>query len=41
MSSKIKPTNANGKVLTLEHGDASTTLYVKQSGIGNTGWVAK
>jgi hypothetical protein len=30
-----------GAIATRRDGGASTTLYVKQSGTGNTGWVAK
>lgn len=30
-----------GSVYLRTDGGASTTLYVKQSGAGNTGWVAK
>jgi hypothetical protein len=30
-----------GSLWTRTDGGASTTLYVKQSGTGNTGWVAK
>lgn len=30
-----------GSLYTRLDGGASTTLYVKQSGTGNTGWVAK
>ena len=30
-----------GTLYLRENGGASTTLYVKESGTGNTGWVAK
>ena len=30
-----------GTVYTREDGGAATTFYVKESGTGNTGWVAK
>ena len=30
-----------GSLFLRTNGGASTTLYVKQSGVGNTGWVAK
>lgn len=30
-----------GKLYTRDDGGAGTTLYVKESGAGNTGWVAK
>lgn len=30
-----------GRVYTRTDGGAGTTLYVKESGTGNTGWVAK
>lgn len=30
-----------GSIFTRTDGGASTTLYVKESGVGNTGWVAK
>lgn len=30
-----------GSLFTRTDGGASTTLYVKESGTGNTGWVAK
>ena len=30
-----------GSVYTRTNGGAGTTLYVKESGTGNTGWVAK
>lgn len=30
-----------GSMYTREDGGAATTLYIKESGIGNTGWVAK
>jgi len=30
-----------GRLYTRTDGGASTTLYVKESGTGNTGWVAK
>ena len=34
-------TGAVGSTVTRTDGGASTTLYVKQSGTGNTGWIAK
>lgn len=34
-------TAAIGSLWTRTDGGASTTLYVKESGTGNTGWVAK
>ncbi len=34
-------TAAIGSMFTRTDGGASTTLYVKESGVGNTGWVAK
>lgn len=34
-------TAAVGSLYTRTDGGASTTLYVKESGTGNTGWVAK
>lgn len=34
-------TAAIGSLYTRTNGGASTTLYVKESGVGNTGWVAK
>jgi len=34
-------TGAVGSMVTRTDGGASTTLYVKQSGTGNTGWIAK
>lgn len=30
-----------GSIYTRSDGGANTTLYVKESGTGNTGWVAK
>jgi len=30
-----------GSLYTRLDGGANTTLYVKESGVGNTGWVAK
>jgi len=30
-----------GKLFINSLGGASTTLYVKESGVGNTGWIAK
>jgi len=30
-----------GSIFTRTNGGANTTLYVKESGAGNTGWVAK
>ena len=74
MASKIKLSNANGKIVTIENNDsnmsditlqygvgtpegvisggvgsifirtdggAGTVLYIKETGIGNTGWIAK
>lgn len=34
-------TAAKGSFFTRTDGGANTTLYVKESGSGNTGWVAK
>ena len=34
-------TASPGRIYTDSDGGASTTLYVKESGTGNTGWVAK
>ena len=30
-----------GRIYLREDGGANTTLYIKESGTGNTGWVAK
>jgi hypothetical protein len=30
-----------GSIYTRTNGGAGTTLYIKESGTGNTGWVAK
>lgn len=34
-------TAAIGSIYSRTDGGAGTTLYVKESGVGNTGWVAK
>lgn len=34
-------TAATGSLYTNTAGGANTTLYIKESGAGNTGWVAK